>query len=110
MGEPRVLPSYSRKRTEEDLKLTFSFENDIASGETILTATTTAAVWSGTDASPNDIVSGSASISGAKVTQLVINGSDGVTYILEFHVTTDQAQAIEGMALLEISDTESESG
>jgi hypothetical protein len=110
MGADRPLPSFSRKRVDEDLKLTFDFSNDIASGETISTATTTAAVWSGTDANPNDIVSGSASISGAKVTQLIINGTDGVTYLLKFRVVTDQSQTINGMSLLDVGDTESEDG
>jgi len=104
----RPLPQYSRKRTGEKLKLTHDFQNNMASAEAISTATVTATVLSGEDASPNNIISGSASISGQKVTQLVISGTDGVTYLLKFKATTDQAQILEGMAELKIDDTEPE--
>jgi hypothetical protein len=103
----RPTPQFSRKRIDEDRKLTFDFTNDLATGEAISTATVVATVFSGTDASPGNIISGSAAISGATITQLVVDGTDGVTYLLEFRAGTDQSQKLEGMALLEISDTES---
>ena len=107
MGADRPTPSFSRKRIDEDLKLSFSFENDLASAETISTAVVTATVYSGTDASPSAIVSGSAAISGQTVTQLIINGLEGVTYLLECEITTDQSQTVHLPALLPVSDTES---
>lgn len=108
MGSDRPLPYFSRKRTEEKLKLTYDFTNNLASSEAISNATVTATVLSGTDASANAILSGSASISGAKVTQLVINGTDGVVYLLKYKATTDQSQILDGMAGLKVDDTEPE--
>lgn len=49
----------------------FDYVNLLASGETISSATWTATLSSGTDDSPNSIVSGSATISGSVVTQLI---------------------------------------
>ena len=108
MGMDRPLPSFSRKRVDEDLKLTYEFANALASNEAISTATVTATVLSGTDASANAILSGSAVISGTKITQLVVNGIDGVTYLLRYRATTDQSQILNGMASLRIDDTEPE--
>lgn len=108
MGADRPTPSFSRKRVDEDLKLTFDFANDLGSSETISTAAVTASVWSGTDGSPSAIVSGAAAISGTRVTQLIVDGVTGVTYLLQYAITTDQAQKIHGMAFLEVSNTESE--
>jgi hypothetical protein len=107
MGADRPTPSFSRKRIDEDLKLSFDFTNDLASAETISTADVTATVHSGTDASPQNIVSGPAAISGQVVTQLIINGLQGVTYLLECEITTDQAQTVHLVGLLPVSDTES---
>jgi hypothetical protein len=107
MGADRPTPSFSRKRIDEDLKLSFDFTNDLASAETISTQTVTATVYSGTDANAQDIVSGSASASGQIVTQLIINGLEGVTYLLECEITTDQAQKVHLVGLLPVSDTES---
>lgn len=108
MGTDRPLVSFSRKRVDEKLKLTYEFANDVATGEAISTATVTATVLSGVDASANAILSGSAVISGTKVTQLVVDGVDGVTYLLKYRITTDQSQVINGMASLEVDDTEPE--
>ncbi len=107
MGADRPTPSFSRKRIDEDLKLTFDCTNDLASAETISTATVTATVYSGTDASPQSIVSGSETISGQTVTQVVKDGLEDVTYLLECQITTDQSQTVHLMALLPVSDTES---
>lgn len=63
-------------------KVTFDFASQLAAGETISSASVTAAVHSGTDATPSTLISGSASISGSKVTQTIANGVVGVTYKL----------------------------
>ncbi len=107
MGADRPTPSFSRKRIDEDLKLTFDFTNDLASAETISVATVTATVYSGVDASPQNIVSGSESISGQTVVQVIADGLEGVTYLLECQITSDQSQVVHLMALLPVSDTES---
>lgn len=55
----------------EKRKVTFPFAMDVPLGVTISSATVTASVYSGTDASPADIISGSATISGTNVVQLI---------------------------------------
>ena len=108
MPVDRPLLRFSRKRIDEDKKLSWDFANDMASAETISTKTVTATVHSGTDASPGNIVSGGAASSGQVVTQLIVDGLEGVTYMLEFEITTDQGQTLHGVGLLEVSDTEAE--
>ena len=108
MPVDRPLLRFSRKRIDEDKKLSWDFSNDMAAAETISTKVVTATVHSGTDASPGNIVSGSAASAGQVVTQLIVDGVDGVTYMLEFEITTSQSQTLHGVALLEISDTEAE--
>lgn len=66
----------------------FDFTSRLAVGETISSATVTAAVSTGTDSSPSSIVSGSASISGARVTQTLTAGTVGVIYKLTCTATT----------------------
>ena len=72
----------------------FPFISQLAAGETISTAVTTAAVYSGTDASPSSIVSGSATISGQTVTQAITAGTLGVTYLLTCTITTSLSQTL----------------
>ena len=66
----------------------FEFLGDLGAGETISTATVTAAVYSGTDASPSSLISGSASISGTQVSQKLTGGTEGVVYKLTCTITT----------------------
>ncbi len=73
---------------------TFDFTSQLAAGETISTAVTTAATYSGTDASPSSIINGSATISGQKVTQSVQDGTLGVTYLLTCTITTSAGQTL----------------
>jgi len=108
MPVDRPLLRFSRKRIDEDKKLSWDFANDMAAAETISTKTVTATVHSGTDASPSNIVSGGAVSSGQVVTQLIVDGLEGVTYMLEFEITTDQGQKLHGVGLLEVGDTEAE--
>lgn len=80
----------------------FDFTSRLALAETISTATVTAAVYSGTDASPSAVVSGSASISGAQVSQKLTAGTLGVTYLLTCTVTTSTSQTLSIFAFLTI--------
>lgn len=73
----------------------FDFTSQLAVGETISSASVTASVWSGTDPSPSAIVSGAASISGAVVRQLIIQGVLGVVYELLCTAITSLGQSIE---------------
>ncbi len=60
----------------------FDFTSLLAVGETISSATTTAAVYSGVDTNPSAVISGSATVSGARVTQTLTAGTVGVIYKL----------------------------
>lgn len=104
----RIVPAFSRKRVDEDVPLTYDFVNDLPDGVSISSVgTTTAAVASDsavTDASPSAIISGTASDSGTKVTQKVINGTDGCKYFLVFSVTGDDGNTYEGEATLLVED------
>ncbi len=86
--------TFRGKTSSEKINEVFDFENQLASSETISTASVTATVYSGTDASPSAIVSGSASISGAQVTQKIVDGTEGVVYLLTCTVTTSAGQTL----------------
>ena len=73
---------------------TFDFTSDLAVGETISTETVTATVYSGTDASPSSLISGSASASGAVVSQKIAGGVVGVIYELLCTITTSAGQTL----------------
>lgn len=73
---------------------TFDFTSLLASGETISTQVCTAAVYSGTDASPSAIISGSASASGAVVSQKITAGTEGVIYKVTCTITTSAGQTL----------------
>ena len=90
------------KHASETVSQIFDFISLLAVGETLSTASVTATVYSGTDSSPSSIISGSASISGTKVTQLVTGGTLGVTYNLVCTVTTSASQTLTLMGFLVI--------
>jgi hypothetical protein len=99
-----IVPAFSEKRIDEDKTYSFDFVNELASGETISGATFTATVFLGTDASPSSIVSGSASTSGTVASQMIVDGVEGVTYLLECEITTSNSQKIHGVGLLKVTD------
>ena len=82
------------KRAAETVNEVFDFTSRLAAGETLSTATVTATVYSGTDTGPSAVISGAASISGAKVTQKVTAGTLGVMYLLSCSVTTSAGQTL----------------
>ena len=95
---------FSPKTTNESYPIAFGFENilnDLAPGETITgVPTVTATVLNGTDANPQAIVSGAASVSGTDVLQRILAGVLGVTYLLACRVTTDKSNTFEvGVAI-----------
>ena len=62
---------------------------------TISTAVITSTVYSGTDASPSSMISGSATISGYNVTQKITGGVLGVVYQLLCTITTSDGQTLQ---------------
>lgn len=97
-------PSFSPKRLAERKKFSFDFTNELATAETISTAVVTATVYKGTDSNPAAIVSGTATIAGNVVTQLIIDGVENVTYLIVCEVTTSNGQKLHGTALLLVTD------
>lgn len=83
------------KLVNETRNYTFDFSSRLAAGETISTQTVTASVYSGVDASPSAIISGSASASGAVVTQKITAGTLGVIYELLCQITTSAGQTLD---------------
>ena len=72
----------------------FEFLGELAVGETISTAAVTAVVYSGTDASPSSLISGSASTSGTQVSQKLTGGTEGVIYKLTCTITTSASNTL----------------
>lgn len=83
----------------------FPFTSRLAIGETISSATVTAAVYSGVDASPSSILSGAASISGGIVTQTITGGTVGVIYSLSCAATTSLSNVLVLTAFLAVIPT-----
>lgn len=93
------------KTTSEGVNVPFDFISRLGSSETISTQVVTCTVWSGVDASPSSMISGSASHSGSVVTQLVIGGVAGVTYYLLCTITTSLGQTLSLAAFLTVLPT-----
>jgi hypothetical protein len=91
MGGRVVLDS---KKVEETSVVTFDFTSRLNVGATISTQVVTSEVYSGVDASPSAMISGSASASGTVVTQLITGGVLGVLYLLECVITTSDGQTL----------------
>ena len=87
--------NFGGKLSGETQNLVFDFTSRLAATETISTKVVTATVYSGTDASPSAIISGSATSSGQKVTQSVTAGTLGVTYLLLCTITTSLSQTLQ---------------
>ena len=81
----------------------FDFISDLAVGETLTgVPTTTASVWTGTDASPQNIVSGAASISGSQVSQNLTGGVAGTLYSLVCKSSTSAGRTLEKRAFFSV--------
>lgn len=90
------------KYVSETKTITFDFTSLLASGETISTESCTATVYSGTDASPSSIISGSATVSGAVVSQNITAGVVGVIYYIACSITTSLSQTLKLVGFLAV--------
>jgi hypothetical protein len=90
------------KKQGETVILPFDFISQLANGVTISTQSVAATVWSGVDANPSAIISGSASASGTLVTQKITAGVAGCVYALVCTITTSDAQTLQMSAYLAI--------
>jgi hypothetical protein len=78
----------------ETVSLVFDFASRLSVGETITGQGSTAYLYSGVDATPTAILSGSPSTSGTKVTQKVTGGVVGAIYDVLVTVTTSAGQTL----------------
>ena len=93
---------FEGKRAGETRLLAFDFGSLLAAGETVSTQTVAATVYTGTDASPSGVISGSATASGSVVSQKVTGGTAGNIYNLICTITTSAGQTLKIAGLLAI--------
>lgn len=81
-------------RVGEIVQVPFDFTSGLQAGEVLLAASTTAAVYSGTDSSPSSIISGAAAVSGSIALQTCRPTIVGVIYALECSAVTSAGQLL----------------
>ncbi len=92
MSQQRI--SFDPKPVAEKFDAKFDFSKFLAVGVTISTNSTVSSLYSGTDASPTALVSGSATVTGGEVAQLIIAGVAGNVYLLTCTITTSDTQTL----------------
>lgn len=95
---PRVSLESKLAAATRDYDFTFT----LPVGVTISSAAVTAAVYSGTDIAPSDIVDGADSTSGTVVTQSITGGTAGVIYTLLCTATCSDGQVLTLEGLLAV--------
>lgn len=75
------------KTSGETTRVTFDFLSQLPDTDTVASATATATVWSGTDASPSAVVSGSPTVSGTKAYVILTGGVAGNVYMVTVTAT-----------------------
>jgi hypothetical protein len=95
LGIPGGHVIFRPKKVSETIGYPVSFVSALAPGETIVSATVTATVYSGNDPSPQSIVDGAATFSGAVVNQGITGGVAGTSYNLQFIIVTSLNQEID---------------
>lgn len=93
---------FEPKQVGETKTYQFDISAYLAVGETILSAIVTAQVYAGSDTSPSNLISGSASSSGGVVSQKILGGTLGVLYDLLCTVITSAGQTILQSAYLAV--------
>jgi len=82
--ETIILPE---KGIGETYPVTITFADKLQSGEAINGAAVTVTVYAGTDATPSNLLSGSATYTANTVTQVITGGVAGVIYSLVYVAT-----------------------
>jgi hypothetical protein len=99
--------AFSYKFDTENKLLSFDFALELATGETISTATSSVIVIDGTDGSASSLLSGSPTISGTKAVQRVQGGVAGVTYRLIVTITTSLSNTLVAIGDLPVTNPQS---
>ena len=87
-----VVFSYPVKFVAEQVTVTFDVAGELTDTESIVSAVFTASVFTGVDANPSAIISGSSQIFGSEVRQLIIGGQPDAVYNLLCTITTSNGQ------------------
>lgn len=90
------------KKLGETVVVPCDFLSRLSLGETITSASCTCVVYAGVDPSPANVISGTATVSGSIVNQLITGGVLGVIYELLFRAVTSLGQVLELSAYLTI--------
>lgn len=83
--------TFAEKSVSEVLPYSMTFSDLLQPGEAINGVSTTASVYSGTDATPQNIVDGAPTYTGTNVTQNITGGVSGVIYVVMVLVTATNA-------------------
>ena len=86
----------------ESWQVQFDFAGQIPVGETISSASVSAAVYSGVDASYADVANGAQAISGTIVTKTIDSGVAGVIYLLTCSAMLSDTQVLSLQAYLAV--------
>jgi hypothetical protein len=86
-----------------NLSMDFSQKGWLKSGETIAACVWSAQVYSGSDPTPDAMISGAATITGTEVFQDVTGGIEGTVYLLLATITTNTGRTLVGRALLRVA-------
>lgn len=82
----------------------FDFSQELPFGETVASASLAATVYSGLDPAPQAIVSGTPTISGREITQILIGGVVGVVYELDASVVSSGGHFLTKQGLLCVTE------
>jgi len=93
---------FDTKPVSETATYQFDFSDEMVPEEVIFTQEVVATVYSGTDLTPEAIISGDASHSGSVVSQDITAGTVGVTYLLACSVGTSNGQILIKLAYLTV--------
>lgn len=94
--------TFPKKRAGELRACPFDFTSSLSAAVTLVSATCTASVYSGNDASPSALLSGSPTVSGNVATQLTTGGVSGTIYSLLCKGTLSDGQQLDIQGFLAI--------
>lgn len=97
--------TFPAKQTSETYLATFPFQDQLAAGVTISTPSVSVTVFSGVDANPSAILSGSPAISGTNLTQLITAGVGGTIYEVEAQAYASDGQVLRVVGYIAVQPT-----
>jgi hypothetical protein len=96
---------FEPKPVDETVERIFDFTSRLSEGESLASAVVTVSVFSGVDADPAAILSGSPRFDGLRVIQDFIAGEEGTTYTVKCQAGTCNGQVASLAAYLAIAES-----